>query len=218
MVSSPPSKPGALVIDANITIALAAKETGRETTALAEMARYAQLGYLWFAPGVIIAETLYILCGKKQRGELASADYTTAVLGFQTTMTSIHPPPIGDRALIARAEQIGDSYGCSRSADGIYIALAEELSQTGPTVLLTFDRDMPNPLFDASQGVCILVGRDRKTLRKGPLNQFPSGDSISVRFLVEAKFQCGRQIDNDSHRGLSPIAMYVYSETRACFI
>ena len=41
MVSSPPSNPGALVIDANITIALAAKETGRETKALAEMARYA---------------------------------------------------------------------------------------------------------------------------------------------------------------------------------
>lgn len=144
MVSSPPSNPGALVIDANITIALAAKETGREAKALPEMAHYAQLGYVWFAPGVIIAETLYILCGKKQRGALSAADYATAVLGFQTTMTSIYPPPNGDRALIARAEQIRGGYGCSRSADGLYIALAEELSQTRPTVLLTFDQDMPN--------------------------------------------------------------------------
>ena len=60
MVSSPPSNPGALVIDANITIALASKEGGRATTALAEMAHYAQIGYMWFAPGVIIAETLYM--------------------------------------------------------------------------------------------------------------------------------------------------------------
>ena len=143
MVSSPPSNPGALVIDANITIALTAKETRREAKALAEMARYAQLGYEWFAPGVIIAETLYILCGKKQSGALSTFDYATAVLGFQTTMASIQPPPNGDRALIARAEQIGEGYGCSRSADGIYIALAEELSQTRPTVLLTFDQNMP---------------------------------------------------------------------------
>ncbi len=144
MVSSPPSNPGALVIDANITIAVAAKESGKKTKALAEMVRYAQLGYTWFAPSVIIAETLYILCGKKQRGELSAIAYATAIAGFQTTMTSINPPPNGDRALIARAEQIADSYGCSRSADGLYIALAEELSHTRPTILVTFDQGMPN--------------------------------------------------------------------------
>lgn len=144
MASIPPSNPGTLVIDANVTIALAAKETGREAKALAEMIRYAQLGYVWYAPGVLIAETLYILCGKKERGDLSDTDYATAVLGFQATMTSIHPPPNGDRALIARAERIGSGYGCSRSADGIYIALAEELSQTRPTTLLTFDQNMPN--------------------------------------------------------------------------
>ncbi len=144
MASSPLSNPGALVIDANVSIALAARETGRETTALAELTRYAMLGYVWYAPGVLIAETLYILCGKKQRGELSSADYSTAVTGFRKTMTSIQPPPDGDQALIARAEQIGDSYGCSRSADGIYIALAEALALTRPTTLLTFDQSMPN--------------------------------------------------------------------------
>ncbi|MCW3053085.1 MAG: hypothetical protein JWN14_2255 [Chthonomonadales bacterium] len=108
MVSSLPSNPGALVIDANVAIALAAKETDKEAKALAELVRYAQLGYVWYAPGVIIAEALYILCGKRQRGELSAADYATAILGFQTTMTTISPPPNGDRALIARAEKIGD--------------------------------------------------------------------------------------------------------------
>lgn len=58
-------------------------------------------------------------------------------------MTSIYPPPNGDRSLIARAERIGADYGCSRSADGIYIALAEELSQTRPTAHLTFDKELP---------------------------------------------------------------------------
>src|SRR5579862_3837684 len=144
MASNPPSSPGALIIDANVTIALAAKETGREAKAIAEMSCYSLLGYVWYAPGVIVAETLYILCGKKDRGELSLADYATAVLGFQKTMTSTHPPPNGDRTLIARAEQIGNGYGCSRSADGIYIALAEEFTQTRPTVLLTFDQGMPN--------------------------------------------------------------------------
>lgn len=157
MVSSPPSSPGALVIDANVTIALAAKETGRETISLAEMTRYARLGYVWYAPGVLIAETLYVLCGKKQRGELSPADYVTAVTGFQKTMTSIHPPPDGDRALIAHAEQIGDSYGCSRSADGIYIALAEELTKTRPTVLLTFDQSMPNQAARNAPSVTVQV-------------------------------------------------------------
>ena len=157
MASSPPNNPGALVIDANITIALAAKETDRRAKALSEMLRCAEQGFSWYAPGVIVAETLYILCGKKQRGELSPADYATAVLGFQTTMTSIHPPPNGDRTLIARAEQIGNDYGCSRSADGLYIALAEELSQTRQTVLLTFDQATPNQAARNAPTVTIQV-------------------------------------------------------------
>jgi predicted nucleic acid-binding protein len=58
-------------------------------------------------------------------------------------MSVTFPPPSGDAALIARAEQIRNGYGCSHSADGIYIALAEELSQSGATELLTFDTDLP---------------------------------------------------------------------------
>ncbi len=144
MASTPPSSPGALVLDANVTIALAAKETAREAVALADVTRFSGLGYQWFAPGVIVAETLYVLCGKLQRGDLPPAEYATAVLGFTALMRSIEPPPNGDRALLTRAEQILSGYGCSRSADGIYIALAEELSSSRPTTLLTFDQDLSN--------------------------------------------------------------------------
>ncbi len=35
-----------------------------------------------------------------------------------------------------------EAHACRRSADGLYLALAEELSQTCPTVLLTYDEDM----------------------------------------------------------------------------
>ena len=59
-------------------------------------------------------------------------------------MQGILPSPRGDASLITRAEEVRSGYGCSRSADGIYIALAEDLSKTGPTKLLTFDQDLEN--------------------------------------------------------------------------
>lgn len=133
---------GALVIDANIAIASCAREVDKATKANAELSRYAGLGLTWYAPGVIVSETLYILCGKVQRGELTPAEHTLAVQDFDALMTAVMPPPNGDASLIARAEQIRMGYGCSRSADGLYIALAEELSQTQTTYLLTFDGDL----------------------------------------------------------------------------
>ncbi len=96
------------------------------------------------APGVIVAETLYVLCGKKTSGSLSLPDYATAVATFDRIMASVLPPPNGDASLIRRAEQIGNGYGCIRSADGIYIALAEELTASRPTELLTFDQGCPN--------------------------------------------------------------------------
>jgi len=143
MASNPTNSPGAVVIDANVVIAISAKEAGRDMAATAELTRYASLGYEWFAPGTIVSETLYILCGKLNSGILSPADYATAVQTFARTMNSILPPPGGDAGLVLRAEQIGGGYGCSRSADAIYIALAEQLALTRPTVLLTFDKGLP---------------------------------------------------------------------------
>jgi len=133
VVVSPPVNPGAVAIDANVLIAISSHEAGRDAVATAELSRYVSLGYEWFAPGTIISETLYILCGKLNSGILSPADYMTAVQTFDRTMHSILPPPNGDAALVQR----------SRSADGIYIALAEQLAQTRPTVLLTFDKGLP---------------------------------------------------------------------------
>ena len=125
-----------------MVIALASREAGRDILVAAELSRYAALGYEWFAPGVIVSETLYILCGKREVGILSDAEYATAVRAFERTMGSILPPPMGDRALVGRAAQIGGGYGCSHSADSLYVALAEQLTQTRPTVLLTFDKGL----------------------------------------------------------------------------
>ena len=143
MVTPPAPSPGALVLDANVVIALVSGEVGRDALVTAEITRYGSLGYQLFAPGVLIAETLYVLCGKLNSGSLGPTDHAAAVAVFQRTMTTVLPPPSGDATLIQRAEQISSGYGCSRSADGIYIALAEELERTRPTVLLTFDKEIP---------------------------------------------------------------------------
>jgi hypothetical protein len=57
-------------------------------------------------------------------------------------MSHVNPPPTGDRALIKRAEEIRGGLGCSRSADGIYLALAEELTKESATEVVTFDNGM----------------------------------------------------------------------------
>ncbi|HEV2471794.1 MAG TPA: hypothetical protein VGS41_03965, partial [Chthonomonadales bacterium] len=130
MALIPPGSAGALVLDANVVIAISSKETGRDALATAEITNYVNSGYRLYAPGVIVAETLFVLCGKKTSGSQSLADYATAVATFERVMASVLPPPNGEFSLIQRAEQIGSGYGCSRSAEGIYIALAEEFTAT----------------------------------------------------------------------------------------
>ncbi len=60
--SSPPPLPGAVVVDANIAVAISSKEAGRDVKATTELNAYAAQGYEWFAPGAIVTETLYALC------------------------------------------------------------------------------------------------------------------------------------------------------------
>ena len=135
--------PGAVIVDANVGVAIAAKETGREALANAELRKYAAQGYEWYAPGAIATEALYALCQKYQAGLLTEVEYEKAVSAFEALMESLLPPPDGESALILRAYEIAKSYGCSRSADAVYIALAEELTKVRPIVLLTFDQDLP---------------------------------------------------------------------------
>ena len=84
-----------------------------------------------------------VLCGKERRHALSPSEHAQAVAYFQMFMTGVLPPPNSDASLILRADQICSGYGCSHSADAIYIALAEELSQTYETRLLTFDGGLP---------------------------------------------------------------------------
>ena len=134
---------GVIVIDANVAIAVVAREVAKEAQARAALAYYSSNGYLSFAPGVIVSETLFVLCGQEQRLLLSPSEYAQAVTEFHAFMVGVLPPPNGEASLILRADQIRAGYGCSRSADALYIALAEELSQTYTTRLLTFDQGVP---------------------------------------------------------------------------
>ncbi|MDQ2688231.1 MAG: hypothetical protein M3Y28_10230 [Armatimonadota bacterium] len=138
------SQPGAVIIDATVAVAISAKEAGREQRAVAEMSRYSANGCQFYAPGVLASETLYVLCGKQQSGALTAAEYAQAITNLENFMRGIRPPPSGEAALIGRAVAIRSGYGCSRSADSIYLALAEELAQTRITYLLTLDTGIPN--------------------------------------------------------------------------
>jgi len=72
-------------------------------------------------------------------------------------MRQIHPPPTGDKSLIERAEEIRGAFGCSRSADGIYLALAEELNAAMSTELVTFDAGMLNQAARSSLRMLVVV-------------------------------------------------------------
>lgn len=143
MARNPLAINGAVVLDANVAISISAKEAVTQANAKATLARYTNAGYLFYAPGVIVSETLYALRKQEGNGLLTLAEYTLAVSDFDALMRGIQPPPSGESGLIRRASQICDGYGASRSADAIYIALAEELSQAYTTRLLMFDRDLP---------------------------------------------------------------------------
>ena len=72
-------------------------------------------------------------------------------------MQSVLPPPLGEASLVRPAQAIGADYGCSRSADGIYIALTEQLAQTRPTVLITFDKALSRQVSLRAAGVTVLL-------------------------------------------------------------
>jgi predicted nucleic acid-binding protein len=145
------------VVDANVFIAICAKEAKTYPVALAEMRLRVKAGCAIYAPGVLIAETLYILCRKLENGVMSPAQHRRAIQRLRHGVRGILPPPRGDTALALRAEEIRGSYGCSRSADGLYIALAEQLAQTGPAELVTFDAGMQSQAASAAPGVVVRV-------------------------------------------------------------
>ena len=142
MASPTKASPSSVVIDANVAIALCAKEADKLANAEAKIKEYALNGARFFAPGVIVAECLYVFCRKLKDGVLTPTEHAAAVQAFIALMAAVQPPPGGDKSLIQRAEEIRGPLGCSRSADGIYLALAEELSRSSATEVVTFDNGM----------------------------------------------------------------------------
>lgn len=134
-ISNTPS----VIVDANFAIAFCAKEPGGYAKAKTHLEYYAKNGWQFYAPGVLVAEALFVFCKKLLAGTLTSAEHSQAVQSFETFMGAVLAPPNGDASLIARGEQIRGSYGCSHSADGLYLALAEELTKFGPAEIVTFD-------------------------------------------------------------------------------
>lgn len=141
---TPKTSPDVVVIDANVFIAICSRENDKLSQAETAINEYAAQGVLFYAPGVFVGEVLYVFCLKLQDGILNQISYQEAVENFQDQVIGILPPPRGDASLITRAEQIRRSYGCSRTSDGIYIALAEELAKTNEVEILTFDKGIQN--------------------------------------------------------------------------
>jgi predicted nucleic acid-binding protein len=160
-----------LTIDSNVLIAICAKEAGRHTLAHAELTAYAAQGYEFYAPGYILGECLYVLCRKLEvDGTLTLTEHAAAVADLSTYMGMILPPPNGEASLVIRAEQIRGGFGCGRSADGIFIALAEELASTRTCKLLTFDTGFKNqaranaPTVDVHELVAPAAGTPSPTV------------------------------------------------------
>lgn len=155
MVTTPVSSAGSLVVDASVVVAVTTLEMGSYPVALAQMQRYQRDGWVAYAPGVIVSECLFALCRKLETGILTPAMHARAIRRLRSTLAIILPPPSGDASLAWRAEQIRSGYGCSRSADGLYIALAEQLAQTGPAELVTFDAGMPSQAAATAPSVVV---------------------------------------------------------------
>jgi predicted nucleic acid-binding protein len=153
----PSNFPGAVVLDASVLVAVCAKEAVNEPKALSAIAQYSAMGSGFFAPGVVVAEVLHVLCRKLSDGTLTASDHAGAVIELERFATAIQPPPTGDASLVRRADAIRGAYSCNRSADGLYIALAEELSRTIPTELLTFDKDLPKQAARHAVGVTVRI-------------------------------------------------------------
>jgi len=129
--------PRSVTLDASFVIGLCAKEPGKYRKAQTELRQRVSSGCSLFAPHLLVMESAFVLCGKLQNATLT--EHSAALANLHTTLARINFLPGGDGALLARAEQLRQGYGCSRSADGFYIALAEHLATTGASDLLTFD-------------------------------------------------------------------------------
>jgi predicted nucleic acid-binding protein len=139
MATGTTTSPASVVIDANVVIAICAKEPDKVANAEAKIKEYAGKGCRFYAPGVIVSECLFVFCKKVKASVLTQAEHSNALQAFIKLMNIVNPPPLGDKALIKRADEIRGGLTCKRTTDAIYLALAEELGRADATEVVTFD-------------------------------------------------------------------------------
>ena len=146
------SLPNAVVIDACILVSISSNEACSYKIAEKSFDTYAMNGWEFFAPNVIISEGMFALCKKLNANILTAKDHDKAVESYldYTSFISLHN---NESSLMKRAVEIRKGYGCSRSADGIYIALAEELTKSRTTEFLTLDGGMKNQISNSAPTV-----------------------------------------------------------------
>ena len=156
-MSNPIGVPHPVTLDASFVIGLCAREPKKYTKAQVELSHRIANGCPLHAPHLMIMEATYVLCGKQQSGELTHAEHATAVVNLQLLSAGIIFPTGGDVVLLPRAEQMRQSYGCSRSADSFYIALAEQLAASGASELLTFDAGQQKQAAAVSPNITVIL-------------------------------------------------------------
>ena len=124
------------------------------------MDEYTEAGCRFYVPGAIISEVLFVLCRKLAQGILTANEHQKAIQSFLTYSQTLRSSPHGDMALIARADQLRGVADCRSAADGLYIALAEELSKIDSTVLSQWlgERNDLCVVGDASQTIYSFAG------------------------------------------------------------
>ena len=105
------SSPSAVVVDSNVLISICSKETSHATAAQA-LADHAAKSSVFYAPGVIVAEVLFVLCRKLSDGALSASAYDEAIEILKDYLPIMLPPPHGDTALVQRANEIQTGYSC----------------------------------------------------------------------------------------------------------
>lgn len=151
-----PMNNNAVVIDASVLVSIAAKETATHLVAENAFKIYSQNGWEFFAPNVIVSEVIFALCQKLAARILTETEHEKAIEYFLDYMTIISTPD-DETDLVKRAVEIRQTYGCSRSSDGFYIALAEDLAKTRTVEILAFDKGMINQAAKGAPTVRVKV-------------------------------------------------------------
>lgn len=132
-----------VVVDASVLVSISSMEASTYLAAETALDVYTESGSEFFAPNVIVAEVIFALCQKLAAGVLTDVEHKKAVESFLDLMKDVALPK-DERRLISRAVEIRGTYGCSRSSDSLYLALAEDLAKSQTVELFTLDRGMIN--------------------------------------------------------------------------